>query len=89
VKLEVAACGEKGGKQGGVLMALNGGASAEGPFTRSLAESDWVRPGDKGATVSFSHIPIPSDPYYLELRKVRTWNDSLYYAFDGYRAWSD
>lgn len=89
VRLAVAVCGEKGGKQGGVLMDLRAGESAEGAFTRILAESDWVRPGDKGDTISFSHIPIPSDPYYLELRKVQTWNDSLYFSFDGYRAWSD
>jgi hypothetical protein len=89
IRLDLIACGEKSGRQGRVLMALHGGESAQGPFTKTLSEADWVRPGPDGDTVSFSPIPIPSDPYFLDLRKVHTWDDSLYFSFDGYRAWSD
>jgi hypothetical protein len=89
VRLELIACGEKNGAQGGVLMEMRGGADAKGPYPDLVSESDWVRPSDKGDTVSFSPIRIPSDPYYLDLRQVHTQGDSLYYSFDGYRAWSD
>lgn len=89
IRLDLIACGDKTGRQGHVLMALHGSESAQGPFATTLSEADWVRPGPAGDTLSFSPIPIPSDPYYLELRKVHTWNDSLYFSFDGYQAWSD
>jgi hypothetical protein len=89
IKLELITCGEKGGKQGGILMALHGGREAKGPFPDLLSEPDWVRPDDKGDTLTFAPIPIPSDPYYLDLRRIPTYDDSLYHAFEGYRAWSD
>jgi hypothetical protein len=70
-------------------MTLRGGSGAHGPYPDLIAEPDWVRPGIKGDTLSFSPIKIPSDPYYLELSQVHTYDDSLYYSFDGYKAWSD
>ncbi|HKP98311.1 MAG TPA: hypothetical protein VJ385_21455 [Fibrobacteria bacterium] len=89
IRLELVVCGEKGGKQGRILMAMRGGSSAQGPYGDPVAESDWVRPSVAGDTLSFSPIRIPADPYYLDLRQVHTYDDSLFYSFDGYRAWSD
>jgi hypothetical protein len=88
IRLELIVCGEAGNKRIN-LMTLRGGSGVRGPYPDLIAEPDWVRPGVKGDTLSFSPIKIPSDPYYLELSQVHTYDDSLYYSFDGYKAWSD
>jgi hypothetical protein len=88
LKLELIACAEKGGKQGRVLMDLRGGSDANGPWNDRVSETDWVKPGLTGDTLIFQPIPIPSDPYFLDLSQVHTVDDSLYYSFDGYRAWT-
>jgi hypothetical protein len=89
IRLDLVACSGTNPKRR-ILLGLHGGPDEKGPYPDLLSEPDWVKPAAKGDTLSYSPIPIPSDPYYLDLRSVGTQeSDSVYFSFDGYKAWSD
>jgi hypothetical protein len=88
VKLELRICQEKSGKPGRILFSLRGGA-AEDRRQDLIAENHWVNPLEKGASLSWEPIFIPSDPYYLGLDQTATADAPFFYSFDHYRIYSD
>jgi hypothetical protein len=88
VRLEIDLCKEKAGNPARGRFRVLGGARS-GEWERTLAEDGWTPASEKGGTLAWESLPIPSDPYYLGIQQVRTADSLFLFAVDGYRILSN
>jgi hypothetical protein len=78
------ACGSSTDPVGKVLLRFRGGG-APGAAGDALAEDRWVKMERSGVHMTAGPIRIPSDPYYVEVIRLRTAEAERPFAFDRYR----
>ncbi|MDB5104835.1 MAG: hypothetical protein JWP91_2524 [Fibrobacteres bacterium] len=83
VSLELNLCKERNGKPGRLWMGIRGGGNPENPKDR-IAESRWVTAVDSGTVARWDDIPVPTDPYYLEIGSGGTPEAPFFFSMDAY-----
>jgi hypothetical protein len=88
IRLEIDLCKDKAGKPARSRFQAFGGRQA-GEWERTMAEDAWTPAEDKGGTLVWTSLPIPSDVYFVALKQIRTADSPFLFAVDGYRILSN